>query len=457
MKSFILSYRKVILIMLVGVVISLLGYHLRLQQFSAFPPIGDTRDEVKSVFNGISLIKRGVPESWSWWDDYGEFPVQNIRGSDYRLVKPWFEEPPLFGSLLGSYAIWKGMDSYEKVDAGALRWPMLKIGAFDIFLLFILVYLISGFWEATVASLIYATVPTIVLSSRLPLAENFLITLFLLSLLLFVLYLKKNSKLVLLVCSLTAGVAILVKQTGVYIPATIFFLLIAHQKIKPALQVIAISSIFLLSWFAFGYYYNWSLFIHLQGIFSGREIRLPSMIINLFDTFRISEKTMSTDGWMIWGWISVVAFAFLEKIRKKKLSRLVLSLAIGSYLVVFAVMSGHSKGWYRFPFHPFLSWAIAAVFINFVKEPSFLYSFFFVAIAGFASLISGTGEAFWSQSQVKVYQFLLPLSMTPALFYDLTQKPALKRLSQFVLIGAFLLMIYFNVRTILFFQDQFWY
>jgi len=456
-ESFVIPYRRIILVVLVGIVISFLGYYLRLQQFSAFPPIGDTQDEVKYAFNGISLIKRGVPESWSWWDDYGRFPVLHIRNYDYRLVKPYFDDPPLFGVLSGAYAIWKGMDSYEKVDAGALRWPMLKIGAFNIFLLFILVYSVSGFWEATVAGLIYATIPTIVLSSRLPLAENFLITLSLTSILLLLWYFKKDFILALVLSSLVASAAILVKQTGIYLPAAIIFLLIAYKKIKPAILVSFIALLLLAFWFAYGIYYNWSLFIQLQDVFSGREIRLPTMIINFFDTFRISEKTMATDGWMIWGWISVVAFAFLGKIRQKKLSCLVLPAAVGSYLIVFAIMSGHSKGWYRFPFHPFLSWAIAAVFINFIKEPSFLYSFFFVTLASFSSLIFGTGEAFWSQSQVKIYQLLLPILMAPSLFCDLTQKQVFKKLSQIVLIAVFVLAIYFNIRTILFFQDQFWY
>lgn len=458
MKHFILSYHRVIFVILVGLAISLLGYHLRLQQFSAFPPIGDTQDEVKYAFNGISLIKHRVPESWSWWADYGKFPVLHIRNYDYRLVKPYFDDPPLFGILSGAYAIWKGMDSYEKVDAGALRWPMLKLGALNVFLLFILVYLASGLFEATVAGLIYATLPTIVLSSRLPLAENFLISLSLVSILLLILYLKKDLQVALILSALTASSAILIKQTGIYIPAVIIFLLIAYKKVKSASVVAIFSFAFLLFWFAYGYYYDWPLFIHLQSIFSGREIRLPTMIISLFDNFRISEKAMSTDGWIIWGWASVAAFAFLEKIHRNKLHRLVLPLTMISYLVVFAIMSGHAKGWYRFPFHPFLSWAIAAIFVNFIRKPSFLYTFFFITVAGFSSLISGTGEAFWNQSQVKIYQFIFPLLIAPSLFYSLSpQKPALKKLSQAILVGVFVLMIYFNIRTILFFQDQFWY
>lgn len=456
-KCFLRSYWRIMGAILIGFLIAWLAYYLRSQQFSSFPPVGDTRDEVKYTFNGISLLKRGVPESWSWWDDYGEFPVQNIRGSDYRLVKPYFDDPPLFAVLSGGYAIWKGMDSYEKVDAGALRWPMLKIGALNVFLLFLVVYLLSGLAEATVAGLIYATWPTVVLASRLPLAENFLITLSLLSLLFLLFFLKKKHSWGLFLTAIIAGSAALVKQTGIYIPAAVVFLLLACKKKKAAFITAAVAFLFFLTWFAYGYVYDWPLFLRLQSIFSGREIRLPTMIISLFDTFRISEKTMSTDAWQIWGWLSVIVFSFLKKRRQGKMTRLALPVFVGSYLVVFAIMSGHSKGWYRFPFHSFLSWAMAASFVYLLQKPNFLPSLFFVALAGFSSWIFGTGEAFWGRSQVKIYQFAFPLLMAPFLFYSFDRKPIFKRLAQLILLGVFVAIVIFNIRTILFHQDQFWY
>ena len=74
---------KNLFIISIGLAISLVGYNLRKQQFSSFPPINDTGDEYKYAFNGISLIKNGVPESWSWWDDYGKFPIKNFRGTEF--------------------------------------------------------------------------------------------------------------------------------------------------------------------------------------------------------------------------------------------------------------------------------------------------------------------------------------------------------------------------------------
>lgn len=455
-KKFFLTHKKIIAVVLVGLAIAFLAYYLRLQQFSSFPPVGDTEDEVKYAFNGLSLIQKKVPESWSWYDDYGQFETLHIRNSNYRLVKPYFDDPPLFALLSGAYAIGKGMNTYEKVEAGALRWPMLKLGALNVFLLFFLVYLISGFWPALVSGLIYATLPSFILGSRLPLAENFLVTLSLASLLLLFWYLKKNSKLILILCSLVAGAAVLVKQTGLFVPAAIVFLLWANKKNKAALVAGLIGLAFLASWFVYGAYYNWPLFIHLQGVFSGRELRLPSMIISLFDTFRISEKMMSTDGFLIWGWISLVVFSFFRN-EKNKMSFLIPMTMVGSYLVFFTVMSGHLKGWYRFPFYPFLAWAIAVGFLENLKKPRFLYSFFFIALAGLASLITGTGERFFGPLQVKLYQILFPLALAPFLFNELKENTALKKLAQVILLLIFILIIWFNIRTILFFQDQFWY
>ncbi|MBM3205310.1 hypothetical protein FJZ41_00460 [Candidatus Shapirobacteria bacterium] len=456
MKKFLFVNKKIILILIIGFLITFLAYHLRLQQFFSFPPVGDTEDEVKYAFNGLSLIKKGVPESWSWWDDYGQFETLHIRNSEYRLVKPYFDDPPGFALLSGGYALSKGMDTYEKVEAGALRWPMLKLGALNVFLLFLLVFLVSGFWPAVIGGLFYATIPTFVLSSRLPLAENFLVTLSLTSLLLLLWYLKKNSKLILILCSLIAASAILVKQTGLFIPMSLVFLLWAHKKTKAALISGLFGLFFLGLWYGYGAYYDWSLFVHLQGVFSGRGINLPKMIMHFFDTPRIAEKMMSIDGWLIWGWISLVIFSFWRN-AKEKLSRLIPLVAVGSYLVLFAIMSGHLKGWYRFPFYPFLAWAMAVGLVELFKQPRFVYAFFWLTIPGFASLIAGTGESFWGQPQVKLYQLLFPLTMTPFLLNELRENLVWKRLSQIILIAVFILMIWFNIRTIFFFQDQFWY
>lgn len=460
------SFKQVV-IAAIGLAIAFLSYQLRANRFSSFPPVGDTQDEIKYAFNGISLIKNGVPESWSWWDDYGKFPTIKIRGSDYRLVKPYFDEPPLFGLMSGAYAISKGMDSLGKVDAGAMRWPMIKLGAVNVFLLFILVCQLSGFLEAVIAALVYTTVPTFVLSSRLPLAENFLITLCLMCLIILWQYLRNKNGWLLFLCGFLSSMAILVKQVGIFLPLAIFFLLFFERKKREALAIGLFSLGAIGLWFLYGAHYDWNLFVRLLGKFSGREMRLPDMIIHLFDTFRIAEKTMSVDGWQIFGWISIVMFSFFGQLRgriggeldklRQKMGYLMPTIIVGFYLALLMIMSGHTKGWYRFPLFPFVSWAIAVVFVHFLRKPSFLFTFFFASLALAASWIFGTGESFFSSTAVKIYQLVFLAALIPSLIYEIRKNTFMLFAARFSLLIMFVASIILNIRSIYFFQDQFWY
>lgn len=445
------------IILLVGILIAILGYNLRYHQFFHFPPLLDTHDELKAVFNGVSLIKSGVPRSWSWFDVYGYFPIVNFRGNEYAIVEPWFEEPPLFSLIVGSYAIARGMDTFEKIDPAVMRSPMLWLGALNIFLLFYLVYLIRGPLEASIASLVYATVPTFVLGSRLPISENMITTSMLLSLVLFVAYLKKPKKWIIVLTALIGSSAFLMKQSGIFVPISLVLLFLAFKKKEGAIIFLTLA-IFIVGYLFYGFYYNWDLFVKMISAQSGRELSNPGQIINLFEVFRIAESAMSTDGWIVWGWICVTAYSFIRWKDKNLLSKLVLPVTIGSYLVFFSIMSGHNKGWYRFPFYPFLAWASAAVFIESVKNPRFLATLFFIGIPFSSSYIYGNGEYKWNASEIKNYQIALVSFMALPMLYELlggNQK--LKIVVQSLLIGAFVLAIIYNIQTIMVYQDQFWY
>lgn len=448
---------KLVATLLVGIAIAALGYFLQLQKFNSFPPPGDTFDELKGAFNGVSLIKTGIPRSWSWFEAYGRFPVIHVRNTDLRIVEPYFDDPPLFALLSGYYAISKGMDSLEKIDAGVMRWPMLKVGALNIFLLFMLVYLLKGFTEASLAALVYATVPTMVLGARLPIADNGVVTFVLLSLLLFVIYIKKNWYPALIVASVTAAAAFLIKSTGIFIPIVLIFLSLLQKRYKAILIISIFAVVSIGIWLWYGYYYNWALFTKLVSIYNGRELFSPSQIINLFTVYRIGEKAMSVDGWILWGWISLIGYSFVKNKNEDLLSRMVLPVAVGSYLVFFSIMSGHSKGWYRFPFYPFLAWASATLFLETINNPKFLLTLFFIAIPVSSSYIYGNGEYKWNNGEVKLYQIFFVSLMSIPMLYEIFNKPKFKIAVRAILILAFAIAVFYNIRTIQLFQDQFWY
>lgn len=442
--------------LVIGICISLLGLYLSFQEFNKFPPILDTKDEVSAAFGGISLIKSGIPRAWSWLEEYGDFPIQKINGVDYRIVEPYFDDSPVFLLLTGFYALSQGMDSFEKVKVEILRIPMLYLFSVNIFLLFVLVYLSKGAIEASIAGLIYATVPTTVIGSRLPLDSNLLVTMSLLSLLLYVIYTIKHKLILIITTSLMVAISFLVKPTGIYIALTLIILSIAIKDKKSTVILTLLLLLAISLWFLYGAYYDWVLFLNLLSAYNAIHLVLPNQIIHLFDTAKISESIIGTDGWILWGWICVVIYIFLKKQVHNQLSYLILPVSVGSYLILFTIMSGMIYGWYRFPFYPFLAWASAAVILDMIRNPKFLPAFFFITIPVASSYIYGTGGNPWHKLQTTIFQYYLLLITIPILFYEILGYKKLKFFSQALLIILLVSAIVFNVTSIINFQEFFW-
>jgi|GEM_PF-2916609 len=442
--------------LLVGLAISYFGYTLLLRQFNSYPSVGDTYDEYKAPFNGLSLLGKGYPESWSWYGHYGNFPTRYINGADFRLVRPWFDEPPLFSLIAGLFCRKYGQTDIEHLDITVLRYPMLKFAALNIFLLYCLIFVLQGPAPAIIGSLIYATIPTIVLLARLPLSDNMLVTFTLISILSTVLYLQFAKKVFLIPAILFSALSLQLKSTGVFVPVAVGALLLAFGKIRPLLLTILFTAVSLGLWFAYGYHFGWATFLKTMEVSSGRELFSPTIIINLLHSFRIGEKVMGIDGWVWWGWFCLMFYPFVVR-RQNRLSRLIIPVVTGSYLVFFTIMSGHVKGWYRAPFYPFLAWASAAVILQLIRRPRFLPFFFFIAIPFFSSFIYGQGGIRWTNSQIKIYQLLFVSSMIIPMLSELLRHPLLKIAFRFLIIAALILSLFYNYQTLTSFQDFFYY
>jgi hypothetical protein len=447
---------RLIFTLVIGLLIATLGYRLLYQNFNSYPAVGDTYDEYKAPFNGLSLLQKGYPESWSWYEHYGNFPVQFISGSNFRLVKPWFDEPPLFSIIAGLLAQKYDETDINNLNIGILRYPMLKFATLNIFVLFLIIYLVRGSIEAIVASLIYATTPTIVLLARLPLSDNMLTTFTLLSILFTVLYLKKGKIIFLIPVILLSALSLQLKSTGIFVPVAVTGILLAYKKFKPAISVIIFTAVSLGGWFIYGYHFGWDIFKKTMEVSSGRELFSPTVIINLFHTFRIGEKVMGIDGWVLWGWLSVIFFPYLSR-HQNKLFKIILPVTIGCYLVFFSIMSGHIKGWYRAPLYPFISWAAASFIIKIFKSPRLLPFFFFVSISFFSSYVYGNGGIRWNNGQTKVFQIIFVALMSIPMLSEIFKNKFLKNTFRLLFLVIFCLSIIYNVRTIYLFQDHFYF
>lgn len=449
---------KITLLLVTGLLISRLGLKLRLQNFALYPVVGDTYDEYKAPFNGIGLLRDGIPTSWSWYPNYPDTPPRYINGGIFRLVKPWFDEPPLFSLMAGAYGETQKIYDFDQVNIYLYRHPMVYTNALNILLLFFLVYLVSGFTQACFASIIYATVPTFVLSSRLPISDNMVATFTLVSLLFTVIYLKTNKNIFLFFLGIFASLSLQLKSTGVFVPIACTTILWSQKKFKPSLIVIFLTLTSLGLWFYYGYHYDWHLFLAIMKNSSGRELFAPTVIINLLHSFRIGEKVMGIDGWVIWGWFSAAGYCLVKPPKDQTLRRFILPLTLASYLIFFSIMSGHVKGWYRLPFYPLISWAAAAAILRLIKSPQILPFFFFTSFAFLSSYVYGHGGINWNNGQVKTYQYSFVLLMIPFMLYQIFgRRRHLKLLCQTIIIIIFSLSIFYNYRTVMLFQDFFYY
>ena len=441
-----------------ALIIVLIGYHLRVEKYFFFPPLGDTADEAKALFNGLSLVNDKVPRSWSWYDQYTNAKEQKIRGNNYRIVEPWFDEPPLYSLIMGIYAKSKGLNDINQFDVGVLRWPMIKLATLNIFLIFLILYLLKKPWVGLAAASIYATAPTIVMGSRLAVSDNMVGTFALVSVLMVVVYQLKKSNWILYPLVLLSASSLLLKSTGMFVPVGILFIFLGLKNYKEALLQIIGILVFVGLWFGYGYYYDWDLFIKIAQVSSGRELFQPGNLISLFLVWRIGESNASVDGWLLWGWIAITAYSLITSRNKNEplLERLILPAMMGSYLVFFSIMSGHNKGWYRFPFFPFLAWAGADLVLELIKQPKFLAGLFFLGIPLASSYIFGTGEYKFTNPQIRQFQYFFVI-ISGLLMANEINLPRFKKIAQGLMLIAFIAGIIFNIRTILYFQDHFWY
>jgi hypothetical protein len=331
---------------------------------------------------------------------------------------------------------------------------MINLGALNVFLLFILVWFLSGRLVAIFSALIFAIEPTFVISSRLPLAENMITTFMLVSLILVFGYFRWPNRFLLAVLLLVSGGAILLKSTAIFVPVSLIFIFLARKRYREMFYVVGSTLFFVLIWFGYGYYYNWGLFIKLLGLFSGRELWRPDVIASLFDLFRIGEKPMQNDHWILWGWVCAILFGLRKK---KDDSWLYFVTTMGGFLIFFSIMSGHYKGWYRFPLYPLLSWAMAEVWVRFFKKPNFFFTFFFTSLPVSYAYIWGRGMVNWSITEIRIYQKIFPILMGIPLLADLTKSRIFLLLTRILLLVLFALMIYWGSITILNHSDSFWY
>lgn len=387
------------------IIILLLGFFLRYHDYKTVPRHGATFDEFAWTWLGVNLIQKGIPISWSPQPQYLQRKEIRYQGAAFLIVRPYLEHPPFFGLVAGGFALLNGVSNMYDVTLAKIRPLALFLGVLSIFIVFLLTKELYGPKVALLSALLYSTVPTIVIGSRLVQNENFLIPLWLLSIYLIARYLKTNKKYLRNLAIIIAGLLSLSKVPWLVVGLSLCMILSYKGKRRDALITgLGVAAIFSLFIF-YGLYFDKELFINLWRLQVARYDISYSGFFSIFTKPLLVDRYY-LDGWIIFGWFCIF---LLSKDLKKHFFILIPFIA---YLIMyfFAIPDEPAHGWYRYPFYPFLLISISLIIKEELSKNS-LISLFFIFIVGL-SLLANTFEQVFGFSFFIYRLFIIIASLT---------------------------------------------
>lgn len=428
------------------IVVILLGFFLRYHNLYTWPRTGATFDEYAWTWQGMSLIQNKVPTSWSYHPQYKHKKAIIYNKTNFVMVTPYLEHPPVFGLVAGSYALLNGAKNMYDIDVGRIRGLALIMGTASIFLVFLLASKLYGRGIGLISAILYATIPTVVVGSRIVQNENFFIPMWLLTLYLTVVYLKNKKNLLKILIAVLCGLLILAKVPWGAAAFSVVIILLYNRRFKDVFVFSSIVILMFALYFVYGFYYDKETFLALWGLQLNRYDIGFTSIYALIQKPYLADRTY-LDGWIVGGW---AAFLLLGISNFKK--NIVLISAVLSYFLVFLAgipdEAGH--GWYRYPFYPFLIIS-TALFIKEYFAKNFLLTFLFLACVG-TTLFDLTWAVAFGFSYF-VFRFLI-VSWGLVLIPQYLPNPKTLRLGQVVSYSWLGIYVLINIWAVLIYNEQ---
>ncbi|MEK7499544.1 MAG: phospholipid carrier-dependent glycosyltransferase, partial [Patescibacteria group bacterium] len=346
-------YRKTALLVLVGTAI-IIGLCVRTQNLGALHPFEN--DEQSWLLMGTSLLQQGIPVSWTvFWDKYPTTEIFRYGGLEQLVVTPFLDHPPLFGLFIGAWAALTGNNTYRPLDWMALRMPMIALAMGTILFTGLFINKLFHSTLASVTAIVFLFFPAHIVASRFIAAEHAIAFLFMLSLYVFAVFDSENNKntpkaaLCITIIALCSGMAILLKLSGIVLPATIIFLSLFRKNWLLLGVTLLATSISISLFLLYGNYYDWGIF---TSVLSGHSTRPQSFwhFWSIFTQMDIGNFTMR-DPSFIAGMIGLFTLLTNTNIAWEK--RLTLFVPLLNLSLVFLFVAPvESYGWYKFIWFP---------------------------------------------------------------------------------------------------------
>lgn len=457
----------------------LVAFNYRNRNYWSIPPASDTFDEFAAGWIGLSLIKTGIPTSWSYIPDYAsgvphgatltisgmsilvdgqaptittysEFPkplrlttqfeLEGFR-SHFNMVSPDLEQPPLGGIIIAMPLVLRGVNTFSEVTLKVLRQPFIYYGVASTLLVILIAKMLYGEKVALISGIIYATTPTIVIGSRLALPENILSLLFLIEVYVLIKYHKNKNKKLITIAFLISFIAPLVKPfglSGALIGAGYAFFI--SKETKTAFRFLLTGTLSFLCYLVYGIVIDKTTFIAIFNYQAGRFFSGPQVFILKIIIPKITK--IFYDGWIFFGWISVVHLSFLKENKRD----LYILVPVVSYMIVTGVFGGEDYGWYRFPLYPYLTIASGLLVSKIIGNKSFFAAFIFLITVVAFCLQWGLGDINWNM-HINAFRIMVAVALFVMTFY-VWQKGRQHYIPKIFMVIVFLFSLYLNTRII---------
>lgn len=342
----------------------ILAFVLRWHQYSTYPQRGATSDEYAFAFQGISLLTRGVPIAWSAIPLYKAVEHLTIDGLYFPIVRPYFDHPPLFGLLVGTWSILSEEPTFEAVRLGTIRMIPVILSTLSAFFLYLLAKKVYGPKIALWSLAIFATGTLFAVNSRIVVAESLLTLLSLLALFVVCVLPKKPPVWQLLLLGVICALAVLSKVLGVVVFFSVAAICFWRGLGIRRLMWIAVPFVLGLGvFYLYGRAYDEELFWAVQSYQGTSRVLGPNTIWMIIGSPGIVNKIVH-DGWYIWGLLAL-GIASLDMRRNMMI---VVPALLYLLLLVVSVNETDIHSWYLIPLFPFLAIAGGKLLVDSIEN-----------------------------------------------------------------------------------------
>lgn len=293
-----------------------------------------------------------------------------------KIVRPWFDHPPLGTALIALPARILGYRGLTQVPHLIVRLPALMASIFSLWFTYLLAEKLFNKKVAFFSLLFLATVPYFVIASRQSFIENLLTPLFLGGILTAINWLKTKKKAWLFGLMIISFLTGWFKITGFVIPFLLAGYLMMSKRKKAGLKLVGVGVISILSYLTYGLLVDKQTFLFTLMSQGGRGAFVSSLfdgITNLefYGPFR--------DGWYLLGFV----FSFALMLNKKSKA---FNWFFTGWLIILWLTAGRmaNSPWYRYPLIPFMSIGIGYFVNKLWQKPSLFLSvpFLMVGLTG---------------------------------------------------------------------------